>query len=445
MTKRFSHVGFILAAAGSAVGLGNVWKFPYMTGANGGGAFVLVYIFAILFVGVSIFLAEVTIGRMGRGDSVSSFRDLATKHKGLWKYAGFISFTPLLIVSFYAVVMGWLIKYVVVSFGSLPENAKAAGSMFGALVSGSVGEQILYFTIAFFAVFYIVSHGIIKGIEKANVILMPLLFIILVGLMIYAMQLDGFSKAVGFLFVPDFSKLQPSSLLAALGQAFFTLSLGVGTIMTYASSLPENNNLFRSSLMVAFLDTIIALIAGIMIFSFTFHFGIDPSGGPGLIFQTMPTLFGKLGLTGHIISTLFFIALVFAGVTSAISMIEPATSYMENYLNFTRKKALYVIGAFVYIVGVLALCSNIKDFNPYLSVASMGFFDILDFITSSILMPIGGLLITIFVGYVMDKDKLKELFVPFMGERIFSIWMVFLRYFIPVIILVIMLNKLFFD
>lgn len=439
---RFTRVGFILAAAGSAVGLGNVWKFPYMTGTNGGGAFVIVYLITILCIGVTLFLAEVAMGRLGRKDPVSAFRDLSPKGKKGWKYAGFIVFTPVLIASFYTIVMGWLFKYIVVSLSTLPSNAKDAGAMFGGMVSSDVVGQIIYFTIAFVITFFIVSRGLIKGIEKANIILMPLLFLILLGLMFYAMTLSGFGEAVNFLFIPDFSKLHASSILAAVGQAFFTLSLGVGTIMTYASALPEHDNLFKSSLVVAVLDTIIALIAGIMIFSFTFHFGLKPSEGAGLIFVTLPALFSEMGILGNIISFLLFVALAFAGITSAISMVEPSISYMENYLKISRFKALFVIGGAVYLLGLLALMSNISDLKEYVTYFGIGFFDILDKLTSMILMPIGGILICLFVGFVLDKTKLHDLFIEFMGERVFNVWLFFVRFIVPICVLAVMINQL---
>ncbi|PID47554.1 MAG: sodium-dependent transporter [Proteobacteria bacterium] len=440
---RFSRVGFILAAAGSAVGLGNVWKFPYMTGSNGGGAFVMVYLLTILGIGVTLFLAEVAMGRLSRKDPVSAFTDLAPSGQKAWKFAGFIIIIPVLIVSFYTIVMGWLLKYIVVSFSTLPTNSQDAGAMFGGMITSQACDQIIYFTIAFAMTFFIVSRGLIQGIEKANIILMPMLFVILFGLMLYAMSLDGFGKAVSFLFVPDFSKLSADSVLAAVGQAFFTLSLGVGTIMTYASALPERDNLFKSSVMVAGLDTLIALIAGIMIFSFTFHYGLKPSEGAGLIFVTLPSLFSDMGILGNILSLLLFIALAFAGITSAISMIEPSIAFMENKLKYTRLKSLSIVGFVIYVLGIMALLSNVEGVKEYVTYFGTGFFDILDKLTSMILMPIGGILISIFVGFVMDKGQLKGLLVEFMGEKLFNIWLFLIRFVVPISILAIMINKFF--
>ncbi len=439
--SRFSRVGFILAAAGSAVGLGNVWKFPYMTGSNGGGAFVMVYLLTIICIGVALFLAEVAIGRLSRKDPVSAFRDLAPEGKKGWKWAGFVVVTPVLIASFYTIVMGWILKYIVLSVSSLPKSAENAGALFGGMVTTQVGEQIFYFTIAFFATFFIVSRGLIKGIERANIILMPLLFIILFALMAYAMTLSGFGDAMSYMFIPDFSKLTSNSVLAAVGQAFFTLSLGVGTIITYATALPKHNNLLKSSVMVAGLDTLIALIAGIMIFSFTFHYGLKPSEGPGLIFVTLPSLFGDMGVFGNVISFLLFVALAFAGITSAISMIEPSIAYMENYLKISRFKALFIIGFVVYTLGMLALLSNIEGLKEYATYFGMGFFDILDKLTSMILMPIGGILSCVFVGFVIDKTLLRELFLEFMGEKFFNLWLFLIRYVVPTCVLIVMVSK----
>ncbi len=440
-TNRFSKVGFVLAAAGSAVGLGNVWKFPYMTGSNGGGAFVMIYLGTILLVGVSLFLAETAIGRLSRKDPISAFKELAIKGQEGWKFAGFIVITPILIVSFYTIVMGWLLKYIVASFSPLPSDSATAGAMFGELITNSFTEQLLYFSIAFAMTFFIVSKGLIKGIEKANIILMPLLFLILFGLMIYASTLSGFGQALEFLFIPDFSKLSTSSVLAALGQAFFTLSLGVGVIMTYAAALPEESNLVKSSIIVAGLDTLIALIAGIMIFSFTFHYGLEPSEGPGLIFGTLPSLFSDLGILGNIISILLFVALAFAGITSAISMIEPSVSYMENYLNIKRSKALSILGIIVYVLGFMALISNIKDLKQYATFFNLGFFDILDKLTSMILMPIGGILICVFVGFFIEKQKLFGLLRQFMSKTMFDIWLFSIRFIVPTVVLIIMIAK----
>lgn len=440
----FSRVGFILAAAGSAVGLGNVWKFPYMAGANGGGAFVLVYLVTILLIGVTLFLGEVVMGRLSGKDPVYAFEKLAPKKGNVWRYGGFMVFTGILILSFYTVVLGWIFKYMVVTLGSLPTDIKSSGALFGATITTNPLEQIFYFTLAFSITFLVVSRGIKNGIEKVNVILMPLLVIILVVLLFYALNLEGFSKALNFMFMPDFSKIDGTSILKSVGQAFFTLSLGVGTIMTYSASLPQRSNLFRSSLAVAGMDTLIAIIAGIIVFTFTFHFGVAPSEGPGLVFVSLPPIFEQMGFLGTTVGFLFFMALAFAGVTSAVSLVEPSISFVENHTKLTRVQGLIILGIATYILGILALLSNVKETKISLTFFDTGFFDILDIITSSFLMPIGGILVAVFVGFFIDEKKLHGALAPHMGETVFAIWRFMIRYIVPLGVFAVMLNKLFF-
>lgn len=441
---RFGRLGFILAAAGSAVGLGNIWKFPYMTGENGGGAFVLVYLLTITFIGLSLFLAETIMGRLSRNDTVSAFETLSTQGSKLWKFAGFIIFTGVLILAFYTVVIGWIIKYIVLSLNTLPTSVQEAGGMFGSLVTTDTWGQVFYFTLAFAITFFIVSRGVKAGIERVNLIMMPLLILILLVLFAYAMSLSGFSQAFAFLFMPDVSKLTSSSILAAVGHAFFTLSLGMGSIMTYGASLPEKENLFSSSVMVAFIDTAVALVAGMVIFTFIFHFGAQPAQGPGLVFVSLPALLSSFGIVGNLISVSFFIALAFAGITSAISIVEPVVMYMMNRFGTSRLKALTLLGSITYVMGLLALVSNIENLKQSVTFFGKGFFDILDFMSSSIMLPLGGMLIAIFVGFFMEKKALQELLLPYMSEKIFSTWYFSIRFITPLGVLSVMINKLFF-
>jgi NSS family neurotransmitter:Na+ symporter len=443
--ERFSKIGFILAAAGSAVGLGNIWKFPYMAGENGGGAFVFIYLLTTVFIGISIFLAEAVIGRLSRGDSVSAFESLAPKGGAIWKYAGFMVFTGVLILSFYTIVIGWIFKYVYIAATALPKSVDEAGALFGGMVTTDTTGQIIFFTIAFALTFFIVSRGVKRGIEKSNLILMPLLFIILLFLLIYSFTLDGFGESMRFLFVPDFSKITSMSILAAVGQAFFTLSLGMGTIMTYSASLPKDANLVKSSFSVAFLDTLIALVAGLVIFAIIFSFGAEPSQGPGLVFVSLPPLFYEMGLAGTLIAFLFFIALAFAGLTSAVSIVEPTAMYMTRRFDMSRIKALVILGATAYILGIMALMSNIETLKSYVTFFGKGVFDILDIATTSILLPLGGLLIAIFVGYVIQKERLIALLGHQMSPTVFAIWYITLRFVVPLSIVAVMVNQLFFS
>ncbi len=441
---RFSRIGFILAAAGSAVGLGNIWKFPYMTGENGGGAFVLIYLITIIFIGLSLFLAEVVMGRLSREDTVTTFETLAPKNGHLWKYSGWMAVNSALILSFYLVVIGWIFKYIYIAATTLPTNIKDSSSEFGGMVTTDITGQLLLYTLAFLITVVIVSQGIKKGIEKANIILMPLLVVILVGLCFYSTTLDGFPKAIEFLFVPDFSEVHSSSILAAVGHAFFTLSLGMGTIMTYSASLPKETNLVRASAIVALIDTAIALISGVVIFAIIFSFGAEPSQGPGLVFISLPAILHDMGLLGNIIGVLFFTALAFAGITSAVSILEPTTMVLINRFKISRKKALIILGSMVYALGAMALLSNIEGVKSYVTFFGTGTFDILDFITASIFLPIAGMIIAIFVGFVVEKDRLYKLLNPYMGDKLFSIWYFVIKFITPLGVMIVMINKLFF-
>lgn len=440
--NKFSRIGFILAAAGSAVGLGNIWKFPYITGEFGGGAFVLVYLLAILFIGLTVFLAEAVIGQNGQSDVSTSFVNLSKSKNQSWKLAGFMVFTGLIILSFYSVVLGWILDYVFTSFSSLPTEASIAGANFEKLISNDIGSLILYHTLIAGSVIIIVLKGIKEGIEKLNLILMPLLGLILIGLLAYALTLDSFPKAVSFMFTPDFSKIDGNALLAALGQAFFTLSLGVGTILTYSASLPKEANFVKSSFMVAIVDTVIALVAGLIIFSFLFEAGAQSAAGPGLVFISLPVIFSGWGVLGQVIAISFFIALVFAGITSAVSMIEPSLRFFIERFNITRTKATIICGSTFYILGIVALLSMSKSFGTELTFFGKNAFDIMDFMTSSIMMPIAAILICIFLGYFVDKNLLEEKFTKHTNQLVFNIWYFLIRYIVPIAIVILFLNKL---
>ncbi len=442
MKNKFSRVGFILAAAGSAVGLGNIWRFPYITGEYGGGAFVLVYILAILVVGFTVFLAEAYIGQKGQADVVTSFINVSRTQNQNWKYTAFIIATGLLVLSFYSVVLGWIIDYIITSFSALPSDPKVAGASFGNLITNEVWKLIVYHTLVAATVVYIVLKGIKEGIEKWNLILMPLLALILVFLLVYSFTLPSFSKAVSFMFSPDFSKLNGDAVLAALGQAFFTLSLGAGSILTYSASLTKESNFVKSSLYVVIVDTAIAIVAGLIIFSFLFSANAQSSGGPGLVFISLPVIFSSWGIWGNIIAILFFVSLIFAGITSAVSMIEPALLFFTKRFNMTRQKATIVGGLIFYILGIVALLSMSKAYGGTFTFFGKNAFDWMDFITSSITMPLAALVTCIFLGYFVNQDALKEKFVSHTNETFFNIWLFLIRYLVPIAIIVIFINKL---
>ena len=436
---KFSRLGFILAAAGSAVGLGNIWKFPYITGEYGGGAFVLVYLLTVMLIGLSIMIAEMLIGYLGKKDCVTSFEELAPTKKHIWKFAGFQALSGLLIMTFYSVVIGWILNYIVTSLYHLPASVKEAQDTFLTMLGSDIYTQLFYHTISFIVVTYIVTKGIKSGIERLNRFLMPMLMLILGGMFLYAMNLSGFEKALNFMFAPDFSKLNSEAFVTAVGHAFFTLSLGMGAIMTYSASMPKDTNLVKSASWVVFLDTAIAIVAGLMLFTFLYEYGSTPSKGPGLVFISLPSVFYEMGVLGNIFSVLFFIALAFAGLTSAVSLVEPMVQYFIDRFNFTRFKASLSMGLFFYMVGILAMLSNIEGFKEALTFGSKNLFDWLDFITAAVMLPFGGLLMAIFVGFVMQKERVESILKPQLG-RFFNLWYFSLRYITPIAMFIVILN-----
>lgn len=436
---RFSRLGFILATAGSAVGLGNIWKFPYITGEYGGGAFVVVYLLTVLLIGFSIMIAEMLIGYIGRKDSVTSFEELAPKNKHLWKFAGFQGFTGLLIMTFYSVVIGWILHYIVTSFSTLPSSVKEAETIFTTMLHTDILTQLFYHTISFIWITYVLTRGIKGGIEKMNMILMPSLMIILTGMFLYAISLDDFSQAVSFMFTPDWSKINSQAFVTAVGHAFFTLSLGMGAIMTYSASMEKNSNLVKNAFWIVFLDTIIAIVAGLMLFTFLYQYGSGPAKGPGLVFISLPAVFYEMGILGNFFAIIFFIALAFAGLTSSVSLVEPMVQYFIDRFRWSRLKASISMGLFFYLVGIVALLSNIDGYKELLTFGDKNFFDWIDYITAAIMLPFGGLLMAVFVGFVIEKQRVESILKPHLGIT-FEIWYFSLRYITPLAMFVVMLN-----
>ncbi len=444
INEKFSKIGFVLAMAGSAVGLGNAWKFPTMVGNNGGSAFIILYLlltFAIAFVA---FLAELSIGKLGESDVVSSIYKLAPKHKKIWSFSGFFMIGAILIASFYMVVIGWILKYIYLSFSPLLSSREEAAQQFNTLLSNDLSSAIVCFSLVFLMVFFAVSKGVKSGIEKLNIWMMPGLFILLICILFYAISMgDGFVKTAKFLFVPNFSAITPDVVLQALGLAFFSLSMGVGVIPTYAANLPEQTNLIKSTLSIIFINILIGIMMGLVVFTFIFAYGADSTAsGPGLIFISLVTLFAKLGIVGNIMAIAFFVSLLFAGVTSAVSMIEPFAYYLVRKFEISRKMALVYIGIFVYILGLFCIFSYYAHTANIFSIFGKPVFDALDFLTSNIMMPIGAIIFSFFVGYKLKKESLYLLFGEFMGKVFFEIWYFALRYIVPIAICAIMIYQI---
>ena len=372
----------------------------------------------------------------------TSFVDTSKSKNPKWKFVIFIVFSALVILSFYSVVLGWILKYIYISFSTLPVGTQAATETFNNLVSKDIFSQIVLHTIISVTVIWIVLKGIKDGIEKLNLILMPLLAIILFGLFIYSLSLNSFSKSVEFMFYADWSKINSDAFLAALGQAFFTLSLGIGTIITYAASLPKDVNIVKSSIFVAMFDTVIALIAGVIIFSFLFEAGAQSTAGPGLVFISLPVIFEQWGTLGNVISVAFFIALLFAGITSAVSMIEPALMFFIEQFNMSRKKATTICGVIFYSLGIVALLSMSSSYGAQLTFFNKNAFDWMDFVTSSIMMPLGAFITCIFLGYFVDKKFLRDILTKHTSLTIFNIWYVLIKYLVPFAIIAIFLNQI---
>ena len=447
---------FILAATGSAVGLGNIWKFPYITGENGGGAFVLVYLLCIAVIGIPIMIAEVMLGRRGRRSPINTMRHLAwdEMRSSHWQYLGWAGMVAgFLILSYYSVIAGWALAYFFRTAAGTFTGVTADGvsSIFSGLVSDP--ERLLaWHTIFMVMTTVVVARGVRSGLEKAVRYLMPSLFVLLVVLVGYAMNTDYFVDGLAFLFTPDFhallyradaagvEHLSWNSVLIALGHAFFTLSLGMGAIMIYGSYLPERTSIVKTSMMIAGMDTLVALLAGMAIFPIVFANGLEAGAGPGLIFQTLPIAFGHMP-GGAFFGSLFFLLLTFAAWTSAISLIEPAVAWMVENHGVNRIYASVWAGVATWLLGVGTVLSFNLLSGEKFQLFGMTFFDLLDYLTANIMLPLGGLFIALFAGWQMRrKSSLHELGT---GDGAgFRLWFFLIRYITPLAVVVVFLNAI---
>ncbi len=404
-----SRLAFILAATGSAVGLGNIWKFPYIAGTNGGGAFVLVYLLCIAAVGVPIFIAELYIGKTSQTNVVNAF-NVAAKKKTAWRSIGWLGLiSAVLILSFYSVVGGWVLDFLFrsVSGEFLTETESEIQSTLGVLFQSPGRQLVLHFVFMLLCVL-IAFRGIQKGLERWNKILMPGLMGLLLILFVYAIGLEGFGKSLAFLFAPDFSTLTAAGVLEAVGHAFFTLSLGMGAIITYGSYLQVSEKVVPTALAVAGLDTLVALVSGVIIFAIVFSFGMEANSGPTLMFQTLPVLFSKLP-GAYWIAIIFFLLVSFAALTSAVSLFEVVISYWEDTRKSGRGRACLLWGGLIYSLGVLsALSTNVLS-GFQLPFVGLTFFDFFDKVTSQYFLPIGGLLISLFFGWRLSEKACLEI------------------------------------
>lgn len=444
-----SRFAVIAAMAGSAVGLGNIWRFPYVLGEYGGAAFILVYTAASLLVALPIFFAESVIGRRSRRDTYGAMMQLAPGTP--WRWVGLLTIlSPLLILSYYSVVGGWsvqfLFKALSFSFSGASSDAEVAG-FFGQFISSS-WQPILSHTLFMAMVAGIVLGGIRNGIERFSKVAMPVLFVLIVFIVGYSLTLPGAWAGVDYLVKPDFSKLTADAYAAALGQAFFSLSLGVGTVLTYASYVKKEENLVVSGVGTAVCDLLFAIIAAFAVMPAVFAAGMEPGAGPGVVFQTLPYIFNKMSLAGlpvlsTLVSVIFFLSILAAALTSAISMLEVGVAYLVDEKGMNRRRATLLLALGTWLVGVL--CS--LSFGPLSGVKVLGlsFFDLLDALCSNWLLPLGGLVFTLFVGWWMSKADVRDELTNggTCNVRLFGLVYFLMRYLAPVGILVVFLSSLF--
>ena len=431
MKKREQFTGrlaVVLAMAGSAIGLGNIWRFPYLVGQNGGAAFILVYIVACALLAIPVFLSECVIGRRGGNSTFGAMRKLAPGSNYRW--AGMITvITPILLLSFYSVVGGWSVDYLLKAC-TLRFTQNSSG-LFESLLS-STWEPIFMHTAFMVGTAIVILLGVKKGIERFTKVTMPLLFILIIIIVVFGLTLPGAGKGVEYLVKPDFSKITPSVITSAMGQAFFSMSLGVGTILTYASYVSKEENLMVSAGGTAVFDLLFALLAGFAVMPAVFAAGIQPGQGPGLLFDTLPYIFSQMTpWVGAVISILFFLSVLVAALTSSISLLEVGVAYLVEEKGVSRTKATIGLGAIVWAIGVACSLSG-------------GFFDFLDHLCSDWLMPFGGLLFAMFVGWKMSKADVRDELTNggTRNRTLFNVVYFLIRYFAPIGILGIFLTIL---
>lgn len=444
-----SRMAFILAATGSAVGLGNIWKFPYITGENGGGAFVLVYLLCIAVIGIPIMMAEVMIGRSGRKSPISAMRILAKRagKSANWQLVGWMGVaSAFIILSFYSVIAGWALSYIgyAASGTFAGASAETVGGIFSSLLADPA-TLLMWHSLFMVLTIAVVARGVRGGLERAVTLLMPALFVLLLVMVGYAAAAGDFARGFAFLFEPDFSKLTTSAVLTAMGHAFFTLSLGMGAMMAYGSYLPENVSIARTAITVSILDTVVALLAGLAIFPIVFANGLEPSAGPGLVFQSLPLAFGQMP-GGTLFGTLFFILLVFAAWSSSISLLEPLVEWLEEHRGVNRKIAAIGGGVSIWLLGLVSvfsfnIWSEIKPLSMFKMFESKTMFDLLDYLTANIMLPLGGLLAALFVGWVLSSKSAREA-LEMEDNMQFKIWYALVRYVTPVAVLIVFLYNL---
>jgi len=436
-----SRLTFLLAAIGFAVGLGNIWKFPYVAGQNGGSAFIVIYLIVIFCIGAPLVAAELLIGRRGRMSPVPSLRNVAaeTGASRRWAIIGVIAMiATFMILTFYTVVAGWAADYL---FGALSGafrsmTAEESATMFNELLA-TPWRLALWQLVIIVVTVFISSRGITRGIERASLILMPMLFAILLLLAIYGATTGGFAQAVQFMFEPDFSEVGPQTVLVAIGQAFFSVGVAMGGMMVYGAYLPKDIHVMKSSLIIVSADTLVALVAGFAIFPIVFGYELSPGEGTGLVFITLPIAFGSMPF-GGIVAILFFVLLVAAALTSTLANLEPLVSWAEERKGANRKRSTCIAGVLIFVVGSGSLLSFnvLSGFHPLRFISlfdGMTIYDATDYIASNLLLPLGGLLTAVFAGWIVTRDAAREE-LGIADGAVFRVWRFLIRYVAPIAI-----------
>ena len=418
---------FILAAAGSAVGLGNIWKFPYMVGSNGGSAFVIIYLLCILAIGLPVMASEVLIGKYGRKSPINSLKALAKENaiSENWKYLGILgALAGILILSYYSVFAGMALSYIFNFFPSGLENPSEYSARYFSELSSSHWILIFWHSTFLMITCWIVAMGVVKGIGRSVSILMPFLFLFIILISFYSSYIGNFNETIFFLFKPDFSSITPEVVISAMGQAFFSLSIGMGAIMAYGAYMPERQVIGKTVLTIIILDTLVALCAGIAIFPIVFsNTSLEVSAGPGLIFETLPVAFYSLPF-GNLFSIIFFALISIAALSSSISLLEPFTAWMEEKLKMHRRTIVVCLGFLVWFLGM----GSIFSFNIWSDLKFLGlnFLELMDYLTNNIMLPVGGFFISIFVGWVLPNSLVQN-YVK-LNDQLFKIFIFFLKY-----------------
>jgi NSS family neurotransmitter:Na+ symporter len=435
-----TRMAFILAVTGSAVGLGNIWKFPYIAGENGGGAFVLIYLLCVFMIGLPIMMSEILIGRRGRRNPVTTMKIVGEEEGGSrnWALVGIMGIIAgVFILSFYSVIAGWAISYIFTTANSafVDADANKVQTIFEQL-SGSWKISAFWHTVFIVITVGVVAQGVQRGLERLVKILMPALLVLLLLLLAYSMNSGFFGQAVEFMFRPNFSELTPGGVLIALGHAFFTLSLGMGAVMAYGAYLPEGTSITSTSILVVLADTGIALLAGLIIFPVVFANGLESDAGPGLIFQTLPLAFGQMP-GGVFFGTMFFVLLSFAAWTSSIGMIEPAVAWMSESKGIKRGVAASILGLFTWLIGFGTVFSwNLWKDDKFFQGT---FFDNIDYLISNIALPLGGLMITVFAGWIMCRNSTSDELNCGTG-LLYKSWRFLARFVAPVAVILVLIE-----